>query len=140
MAKKPHGPGPRRDPVASVAEGQDAVLAEARTGRADGSGSETTAAGPVTPQVGRQWQSDFEGLPAGRQSHVRTAASGAELRGLFDRWTEGAEAQPARGPKIHEVYRLADGTIIQWRLSSRSGGETIDIFRPGERDRKVHLE
>jgi len=44
-----------------------------------------------------------------------------------------------RGPKIPDVYKLKDGTIIQWRNASRSSGETIDIFSAGGKGMKVHL-
>jgi hypothetical protein len=123
-----------------VADGERAVSEAVDAGHIDEGGARGAEPEAPAPQPSRQWQSDFDALPAGRHSPVRTAGSSEELRAYFDRWTDGAEAQPARGPKIPEVYRLADGTIIQWRLSSRSGGETVDIFRAGERDRKVHLE
>ncbi|SNY29461.1 hypothetical protein [Paractinoplanes atraurantiacus] len=121
-----------------MAEGHEALARVAEDGRLNQGGPGRAAEPP--PRGPDQWQSEFDGLPAGRQSHVRVAGSSEELRGYFDRWIAGAEPQPARGPKVPEVYKLPDGTIIQWRLSSRSGGETIDIFRAGERDRKVHLE
>ena len=53
--------------------------------------------------------------------------------------TSGAEPMPPRGPKIPEVFKLDDGTVIQWRVDSRSGGEAIDIFHPGARPQKVHI-
>ncbi|MFJ7182309.1 hypothetical protein ACIQXA_39525 [Streptomyces massasporeus] len=61
------------------------------------------------------------------------------MRKAFEKWTAGAERLPARGPKIPEVYKPADGTVIQWRTSSRSGGETIDIFPVGGKGMKVFL-
>ena len=57
----------------------------------------------------------------------------------FEKWTAGAERLPARGPKIPDVYKLEDGTVIQWRGASRSGGETIDIFPTEGKGMKVHL-
>ncbi|SOE47767.1 X-X-X-Leu-X-X-Gly heptad repeat-containing protein [Streptomyces sp. OV198] len=85
------------------------------------------------------WKSGFDALPKGKQPHVKEMSSVAEMRGAFDQWTAGAQRLPARGPKIPDVYKLADGTVIQWRTSSRSGGETIDIFPVTGKGMKVHL-
>ncbi|MFD5429817.1 polymorphic toxin-type HINT domain-containing protein [Streptomyces sp. NPDC127084] len=86
------------------------------------------------------WQSEFDDLPKGRQGHVREMPDEQTMRSAFDRWTAGAERLPARGPRIPEVYRLEDGTVIQWRTASASGGATIDIS-PGSGGKalKVHL-
>ncbi|MEC4016557.1 polymorphic toxin-type HINT domain-containing protein [Streptomyces sp. H27-D2] len=84
---------------------------------------------------------DFDTLPDGKQAGtVKLAKDAAELRKHFDKWTEGAEQLPARGDKIPEVYKLSDGTVVQWRKASKSGGETIDIFTPGKKPRKVHVD
>ena len=90
--------------------------------------------------TGGCWRADFDGLPKGNQGHVRTASNAEELRGMFERWTNGAQPLAARGPKIPDVYKLEDGTVIQWRVGSRSGGETIDIFPPSGKPQKVHIE
>ncbi len=86
------------------------------------------------------WKSEFDNLPKGRQGHVREVPDEQTMRAAFDRWTAGAEKLPARGPKVPEVYRLEDGTVIQWRTSSASGGSAIDI-QPGSGGKalKVHL-
>jgi len=84
-------------------------------------------------------RSDFDNLANGNSRGVKVVSNATELRALFDKWKEGAEQLPARGEKIPEVYKLEDGTVIQWRLTSASGGETIDIVRPGARQEKVHL-
>ncbi|MFE0327414.1 polymorphic toxin-type HINT domain-containing protein [Streptomyces sp. NPDC058960] len=85
------------------------------------------------------WKAEYDALPNGKQKHVKEIATAAELRKTFERWTKGAERLPARGPKIPDVYKLPDGTIIQWRASSASGGETIDIFPVTGKGKKVHL-
>ncbi|MDG3009015.1 hypothetical protein G4X40_02495 [Rhodococcus sp. D2-41] len=85
------------------------------------------------------WQREFGQLPDGRSPRVREAPSEEEMRGLFDRWTTGAQKLPARGDKVPEVNRLDDGTVVQWRTSSRSGGQTIDIYPEGAKPLKVHL-
>ncbi len=86
------------------------------------------------------WQSEFDNLPKGRQGHVREMPDEQTMRAAFERWTAGAERLPARGPKIPDVYRLADGTVIQWRTASASGGATVDI-QPGSggKPMKIHL-
>ncbi|SCK35765.1 putative T7SS-secreted protein [Streptomyces sp. WMMB 322] len=85
---------------------------------------------------------DFDGLPDGKQKgKVKVVESVGELRAKFDSWTQGAERLPARGPKIPEVYKLEDGTVVQWRTTSASGGETIDIIEPGKSTpKKVHID
>jgi hypothetical protein len=39
-----------------------------------------------------------------------------------------------------DLWRHAAGGVIQWRLSSMSGQETIDIFQGGVSMRKVHVK
>ena len=70
---------------------------------------------------------------------MKVVSNATDLRALFDEWTAGAQQLPARGPKIPDVFQLDDGTVIQWRTASASGGETIDIFQPGGKPLKVHL-
>ncbi|WP_051839803.1 hypothetical protein [Streptomyces sp. NRRL F-5126] len=103
-----------------------------------GGGEDSPGDGGATPTG--NWQSDFDGLPKGDNSHVRLASSREELRHLFDKWTDGSKELPPRGPKVPEVRKLDDGTVIQWRLGSKSGGETVDIVKPGTKPFKVHLK
>lgn len=87
------------------------------------------------------WRSAFDALKSGKQpGSVRVVDDSTKLRNLFDRMAQGGERLPARGAKIPEVYKLDDGTIIQWRTASKSGGETIDIFPPDTRPLKVHVD
>ncbi|MFJ9917432.1 polymorphic toxin-type HINT domain-containing protein [Actinacidiphila glaucinigra] len=67
------------------------------------------------------WRTEFDNFPKGEQKHVRQVSDEQTMRDAFERWTTGAEQLPARGPKIPEVYRLEDGTVIQWRTASASG-------------------
>ena len=91
--------------------------------------------------AGGCWRDRFDSLPDGRQAgSVKIVKDAKELRSLFDNLAEGAERLPARGPKIPEVYKLEDGTVVQWRTASQSGGETIDIFPPGGKPLKVHID
>ncbi|CAL9512801.1 hypothetical protein SUDANB106_03696 [Streptomyces sp. enrichment culture] len=87
------------------------------------------------------WSESFDKLPDGKQKgSVKVVEDVGELRKHFDEWTKGAEKLPPRGEKIPDVYRLEDGTVIQWRKTSASGGETIDIFPPGQKPKKVHID
>lgn len=95
--------------------------------------------GPAMTREGVE--ASFRELAPGRHSKsVRTVGSVDELRRLFDSWTAGAERLESRTPKVPEVYKLPDGTVIQWRISSKSGGETIDITGGGKKILKVHLD
>ncbi|MFE7595472.1 polymorphic toxin-type HINT domain-containing protein, partial [Kitasatospora sp. NPDC057512] len=93
-------------------------------------------------EVCHLWRSEFDKLPMGKQNHVREQPTEEAMRALFERWTAGAERLPARGPIIPDVFRLKDGTVIQWRTKSSSPphGATIDISPgSGGKDLKVHL-
>lgn len=72
-------------------------------------------------------------------SYYQDLDSEERMRTLFERWVGGAEKMPARSPKVPEVYKLPDGSVIQWRTSSGSGGATIDIFTAEGVHNKVHL-
>ncbi|MET9863673.1 DUF6531 domain-containing protein [Streptomyces smyrnaeus] len=86
-------------------------------------------------------RAEFSSLRKGSTSRTRLVDTPEELRNLFDKWAEGAEKLPARGPKVPEVYKLEDGTVVQWRTSSTSGGETIDMIYPeSNKPRKVHIK
>lgn len=131
-------PRPRSTNASSVVRNQDKVSENAKKGRSNLGGGRTEQT-TVNPSD-QTWKSDFDSLPTGKQSHVKIVGSEAELRQLFDQWTQGAQRMPARGPKIPDVFRLPDMTVIQWRTSSRSGGATIDIFPPNEKALKVHVD
>lgn len=123
---------------------------EAEDGRNDGQGnqsqesdgsddSDSPTGDPKVEPTGNL-ENDFDALPEGNNKHVKTVESEAELREFFDSWTEGATQIPGSPPKIPERFKLPDGTMVQWRTSSASGGATIDIVTPGSGMRKVHLE
>jgi hypothetical protein len=87
------------------------------------------------------WRDSFNALADGKQAgRVKVVDNSADLRSLFDEWVTGGTRLPARGPKIPDVYQLEDGSTIQWRLASRSGGETVDIRTPDGQQLKVHLD
>lgn len=116
-----------------------AAAASLGVGRLAITGARAGSAATHTARSSDDLLAQINALSRGKQSHVRTVSSTETLRGLFDNWTRGAQRMPARGSNVPEVYRLPDGTVIQWRLSSRSGGATIDITLPNGSVRKVHL-
>ncbi|WP_460706483.1 polymorphic toxin-type HINT domain-containing protein [Myceligenerans halotolerans] len=84
----------------------------------------------------------FRKLDPGRNpknKYVKTVSSHDELREVFDSWSAGAERVEPRGDKVSDAFELADGTRIQWRTSSKSGGATIEILPMAGRERKVHI-
>ena len=82
---------------------------------------------------------DLKGLNPGRQSTVRTVGSEDELRGLYNRWSQGGTDITPTGFNGTRV-QLSDGTIVQWRGTSKSGGATIDLNIPGMDPMKVHIQ
>ncbi|WP_280665491.1 MULTISPECIES: RHS repeat-associated core domain-containing protein [unclassified Kitasatospora] len=126
-----------------AAAGGDAAAASgdaaAASGDAAAASGDAAAATVSDDSSAIDWKAEWDALPRGKQSHVKLADSPEDLRGLFDRWTSGADRLPARGPKIPDVMKLQDGPIMQWRVVSGSGGETIDIDRGVGDILKVHL-
>ncbi|WP_409491101.1 hypothetical protein [Amycolatopsis sp. cmx-11-12] len=78
--------------------------------------------------------------PRVKNSGVKTVSNVAELRTLFDHWTTGAQKLPPRGDKIPDVFKLQDGATIQWRQTSKTSGETIDIATADDKRLKVHID
>lgn len=91
------------------------------------------------PEAPVDWRDEFAQLPTGSSARVGLVQTEAELRELFDTLTRSAESLPSPDPKIPEVYRLSDGTRVQWRTSSTSGGPTVDFFPPVGKAMKVHV-
>lgn|GEM_PF-3492961 len=91
-------------------------------------------------EVPDDWREAFEALAPGESRGVAVVGSEQELRQFFDAVTREAEQLPSPKPTVPEVYRLEDGTRIQWRTESTSGGPTVDIAVPGERPRKIHVD
>lgn len=89
----------------------------------------------------RRPQDILDELPPGRQKHVRTVRSDAELQRLWDEMIQGAEPIPGRGGgKYEDWYRLPDGTEVGLRTGSVSGGRAIDIRLPNGAVRKIHID
>ncbi|WP_419702819.1 RHS repeat-associated core domain-containing protein [Promicromonospora sp. NFX87] len=83
----------------------------------------------------------FRKLPPGRNpKYVKKVASEDELEAVFNSWTAGAQKVEPRGDKASAAFELADGTRLQWRTSSLSGGATIEIVPTAGRERKVHID
>ena len=80
----------------------------------------------------------LEGLPRGRQPHVRTVGSDDELRSVYDELAAGDKPVDVRGYPGKWIER-PDGTRIGIREGSKRGGATIDIRRPDGSIGKVHI-
>ena len=65
---------------------------------------------------------------------------------LDDTWNTLTKDAKEIGSKVDtygkEIKRMQfeDGTVLQYRLKSKSGGETIEIVVKGEKPRKIHIE
>jgi hypothetical protein len=84
---------------------------------------------------------DFDGdlsqLRPGRSPDVYEVDTPDELKTLFTKWSQGGE--PVHNSYPGELVRLPDGSTVGLRGTSRSGGPTIDLTRPGRPPVKVHL-
>lgn len=79
------------------------------------------------------------GLGRGRQPHVRTVGSDAQLRSVYDDLARGGTPTEWTGYK-GTVVRRPDGVEVGIRPGSSSGGATVDIRIPGQsRPIKVHI-
>jgi RHS repeat-associated protein len=113
----------------------------------DSGGAALTAAGILVPgpNFGPARSADlvldsWRSLRRGEQKHVKEVDTVAEMRTLFDSWVVGGERlAPRADGAIPDVYKMPDGTVIQWRTQSGSGGETIEIVTGPGKPRKVHL-
>ena len=118
--------------VSALKANQDlgAIWAEAQSESSGG-------AGQPPPSAGRSVDEILSGLRVGRASPNLEVDSVEELHAVFDELSAG-------GTPVHSGYpgklvELADGTRVGLRGTSRSGGETIDVFKPDGSYRKVHL-
>ncbi|QMU78404.1 hypothetical protein GXW83_24560 [Streptacidiphilus sp. PB12-B1b] len=79
------------------------------------------------------------GKNSGRKMPVRTVRSVDDLDAIWSKLTDDAP-QPGPGQKLASYLR-SDGTRIQYRITSSSGGETIDIDATSANGKtwKIHL-
>lgn len=95
---------------------------------------------PVPP-AGRPWREVFSTLEQSNRSRiVKMVLDEVELGDVFREMTVNGESLTPNGPKLSEVYRLPDGTRVQWRLSSDSGGPTVDILSNEGPQVKIHVK
>jgi hypothetical protein len=81
----------------------------------------------------------FDALAKGKQPHVRTVKTPADLTKLHSELTKGGTPMnPGTYPGT--VIKAPDGTIIRMRPGSKSGGGAIDITFPDGTINKVHIE
>ncbi|MGM1017304.1 MAG: hypothetical protein ACQEW8_07185 [Actinomycetota bacterium] len=95
----------------------------------------SSLAGGVAPSV----EDVFRTLAPGKNSHVRTVRSDAELEALYQSLTKGGTIFERPGYNGQWIRR-PDGTTVGLRNKSGSGGRTIDVERPGEDPWKVHID
>lgn len=78
----------------------------------------------------------------GRRFPNRQVKSEEDLHAVYDNLTrEGREIDSGPDPKIIKRFILSDGTRVQLRAQSKSGGDTIDIQRPDSNDViKAHVQ
>jgi hypothetical protein len=116
---------------------------EAERGAEDVAAAGAKDAGKVpvrnAPAGGPDIAKDLDGLPGGKQPHVRTVGTEDELQSLYGKWSEGGTDVTPRGYN-GKLVRLPDGTIVGLRNASKSGGATIDIKLPDGTVQKVHID
>jgi hypothetical protein len=83
-------------------------------------------------------KSIFDTLPDGRNRGVKTVGSELELKGLFNKLADGGDANLGGYKGVGAI--LSDGTSINYRTASRSGGATIDIKFQNDKNRyRIHI-
>ncbi len=82
----------------------------------------------------------LSGLGRGRQPHVRTVRSDAQLQSVYDDLAEGATTISGRGSYDGTWVLRSDGVEVGLRNASRTGGRTIDIVRADGTRTVVHIE
>jgi hypothetical protein len=119
--------------VSAVKAGHDltTMWSEAQSG-SSGGGSE-----PPPPSAGRPVDEVLSGLRVGRNAPNLEVDTAEQLHATFDELSAGGTAVESAYPG--KLVGLADGTRIGLRGTSRSGGETIDVFKPDGTYLKVHL-
>ena len=133
-------------PLAFVARiGGNAVADVAQGVNAHNRAVDTTGVVRAIPTNAADVQNILAGLTKGKQDHVVTVKSDAELKALFAQMTQGGTpvTLPARYTDGVGGVKLPDGTEIWMRLTSKSGGAAIDIKLPkGVKGpiNKVHIE
>jgi hypothetical protein len=78
-------------------------------------------------------------LKKGKNKKIYLVDDETDMRTLFDKLIGSASEGSANGKKIPEVFYLKDGTRVQLRTESNSGGISIDIKPPSGKQRTVHL-
>jgi hypothetical protein len=121
-------------------EGFEEADRVAEDAAAAGAKDATPGKAPVRgPGSGPDIANDLDGLPKGKQPHVRTVGTEDELDSLYSKWSEGGNDITPKGYN-GKLVELPDGSIVGLRNASKSGGATIDIKLPNGTVQKVHID
>ena len=72
--------------------------------------------------------------------HSFNVKTDADLQNLYNRATVDGERIATNNPKIQSAYRLPDGSRIQMRGSSNTGGRAIDVEPTKGKPFRIHIE
>ncbi len=86
---------------------------------------------------------EMDTMMRGHDPHTRLVGTPEEVHALFQRWTTGAtkvsEGFTKNGQFERYMYELGDGTQVQIRFGSDTGGPAIDVFYTGKGKGLVHV-
>ena len=126
--------------TAAEATAETAGEATAETA-AEETAAETTAdegaAEEGAEEASRGTDETLDRLREGRNFPNREVDTPEELERVFKELSEGGEPFESKYPG--EMVKLEDGTRVGIREASKSGGRTIDVFKPDGTYVKVHL-
>lgn len=91
-----------------------------------------------SPRTFQEAQDALRELERGVNKPHRRLDTPEEIREFWD-WLTGNSAGHAPSSAPFPREQLDDGTIISFRPDSKSGGETVTVSPPGDKDIKVHL-
>lgn len=91
------------------------------------------------PQGAAKVAKVFSKLEKGRSESTRLVRNETELRKIYEDLSNGGLPTNFSPKDGGEAVVLSDGTRIQLRNQSKTGGATVDIFEPGKRPQKIHI-
>jgi uncharacterized protein RhaS with RHS repeats len=130
----PWGGGDPGDMGAATADG--AVSSE-------GDGSAVAEPKPADEATIGSIRESLQKLPLGNSKNTRVVSSEEEVETLYSSFTKGGKALPR--PAGFRAVRLSDGTEVQLRDTSKTGGKTIEVVTRNSKGKatgilKVHVK